>query len=188
MAIRCEVLKNRLVIEGSDHALDASSLLDNIKVLMDQTRSLARQLFPVSVESREIDEPLSELANSLRISLGIDCKCSFKGQKLFGKLDAEAKINIFRIAQEAVSNAIKHGKARKIEIRLEMTGNQGTLTVMNNGLSISDNFGDGDGIGMSIMKSRAEMLGGSISITRQSSGGAKVTCSFPLKPRKNKSH
>ena len=188
LAIRTEVLKNRLIIEGSAHALDSASILDNIKLLMDQTRSLSRQLFPVAVESRGIDEALLELATSLRISLGIDCSCRFKGQQLLDRLDAEAKINIFRICQEAVGNAIKHGKAKKIVIDLKLEGSTGLLTVSNNGLAFSSQAGDGDGIGMSIMKSRAEILGGSLSIAESTSGGVKVKCSFPLKNRKGKNH
>jgi signal transduction histidine kinase len=185
LAIRCEVLKNRLVIEGSSHALDASSILDNVKLLMSQTRSLARQLFPVAVESREINEPLQELAGSMRVSLGIDCSCKFKGEQFFGRLDAEAKINIFRIAQEAVSNAIKHGKARKIAISLELRENGGSISIANNGLPFLPDAPKGDGIGMSIMKSRAEMLGGSLAISPAAGGGAKVKCSFPLPPEPN---
>ncbi len=182
LAIRSEVLKNRLVIEGSAHSLDAASILDNIKLLMDQTRALSRQLFPVAVESRGIDEALIELAASLRISLGIDCSCRFAGQELFEQLGPEAKINIFRISQEAISNAIKHGKARKIVVSLSLANGSGSLEISNNGASIpSSTPGSGDGIGMSIMKSRAEILGGSLSIAKQGSKGVRVKCKFPLK-------
>lgn len=180
LAIRTEVLKNRLVIEGSAHALDAASILDNIKLLMDQTRALSRQLFPVAVESRGIDEALIELANSIHVSLGVDCSCRFSGQKLFHLLDAEAKINIFRICQEAVANAIKHGKAKRMTISLTLKDASGTLVIGNNGLPFPRHAESGDGIGMSIMKSRAEILGGSLSISKPGAGGVKVKCAFPL--------
>jgi len=185
LSLRCEVLKNRLVVSGSEYALDATSLLDGIKLLMTQTRSLARQLFPIAVETRGLEDSLSELAGSLRVSLGIDCSCSFKGCEHLKKLDAEHKINLLRISQEAVCNAVKHGSARKIRISLSLSSKSGSLMVSNDGAEFPDGE-QGDGIGLAIMKSRAKILGGALSIAKKSSGDVQLKCVFPLEKPKQK--
>ncbi len=183
LAIRCEVMKNKLVVEGSSHALDASAILDNIKLVMNQTRSISRQLFPVNIESRSIDESLVELSHSIRGSLGIDCSCKFKGLPLFAALGSEAKVNLYRIVQEATNNAVKHGRPSKISIRLELAKGEGLLRVDNNGRPLSESVSEGDGIGISIMKSRAEMLGGRLALSKRRGGGVSVSCKFSLSPR-----
>jgi len=179
LAIRCEVLKNKLVLEGSSYALDASAILDNIKIVMNQTRSISRQLFPVNIESRTIDESLLELSHSIRGSLGIDCSCKFKGLPLLGLLGSEAKINLYRIVQEATNNAVKHGKASKIAISLELGRRKGLLRIENNGAPLPDKLSS-DGIGVSIMRSRAEMIGGSLSLGPRKGGGVSVSCAFSV--------
>jgi len=187
LAIRCEVLKNKLVLEGSSHSLDASAILDNIKLVMNQTRSISRQLFPVNIESRTIDESLLELSNSIRGSLGIDCSCKFKGLPLLDSLDSEAKINLYRIVQEATNNAIKHGKASKIAISLELGRKRSLLRIENNGAPLPAKVSS-DGIGVSIMRSRAEMIGGGLSLSPRKGGGVSVSCEFSLAGQSGKVH
>jgi signal transduction histidine kinase len=97
-------------------------------------------------------------------------------------VDDEAVANhLYRIAQEAVHNAIKHGKARNIAIKLRASKDSGVLTIRDDGLGITEPRGSHNGMGLHIMRYRVSMIGGALEVARCGSGGTLVTCSFPQK-------
>jgi two-component system CheB/CheR fusion protein len=87
--------------------------------------------------------------------------------------------NLYRIAQEAITNAIKHGKARIITIALTGGAEALTLRVDNDGLAFPAGKTPGKGMGLSIMRYRAEMIEGSLDIRKGPDGGTSVTCVVP---------
>jgi signal transduction histidine kinase len=104
--------------------------------------------------------------------------------------DHAAATHLFRIAQEAVSNAVKHGKARRVGISLRDTRGRIVLRVSDNGKGFPKRTPKNKGMGLRIMQSRAGMIGGAIAIERNNSGGMNVTCAVPQngpsqKPPKN---
>ena len=92
----------------------------------------------------------------------------------------EARTILYRIAQEAINNAIKHGRSTEIRIELADTSDRTTLTVQNNGLAISKQRSrKEDGLGLRIMQYRAGMMGGSLSIESHARRGTTLTCTIP---------
>jgi signal transduction histidine kinase len=87
--------------------------------------------------------------------------------------------HLYRIAQEAVSNAIKHGKAREVIIQLQATGGRASLSVRDNGVGFPKVIPKQKGMGLRIMQSRAGMIGGALSIEKDPAGGTTVLCSVP---------
>ena len=87
---------------------------------------------------------------------------------------------MFRIAQEAVNNAITHGLASEIVIRVSRAGEEGILTVRDDGLGISDDTHDSVGLGLKTMEYRASLIGGSLKVRRLGRRGTEVLCGFPL--------
>ena len=94
--------------------------------------------------------------------------------------DPSVGTDLYRIAQEAVTNSIKHGQAKHIEIELGVTGEGGVLTVTDDGRGLSAKTDDSSGLGLRIMQYRADTMGGSVSIQPETSGGTKIVCTFPL--------
>jgi len=97
---------------------------------------------------------------------------------------------LFRIAQEAVSNAIKHGKARRLVISLRKARGRIVLKVSDNGGGFPRRAAKNKGMGLRIMQSRAGMIGGTIAIEPNNGGGMNVTCAMPQngsisKPKKD---
>ena len=92
------------------------------------------------------------------------------------------RVQLFRITQEAVSNAVKHSKAAKISIQLRRRENQVEMRIKDNGTGIPDHSvpGRGTGMGLLTMSHRARMLGGSLSVEPGKKGGTVVTCIIPL--------
>ena len=87
---------------------------------------------------------------------------------------------LYYIAREAVNNAIKHGHASQIVIRLAADEEQGALTITDNGSGIADIPANNAGMGRHLMNYRARIIGGSLEIQRVATGGTMVTCLFPV--------
>jgi signal transduction histidine kinase len=93
-------------------------------------------------------------------------------------------MQLYKIAQEAVTNAIKHGKAKKVSISLSTASDKLVLIVQNNGLPFPDLRSKTTGMGLRIMNYRASLLGASLEIRAAGArGGTLVTCSVPIEPK-----
>jgi signal transduction histidine kinase len=93
--------------------------------------------------------------------------------------DVNVGAHLYRIAQEAITNAVRHGKARHINIRLDSTANEIVLTIVDDGIGLPENARNGDGLGLRTMAYRASLIGATFNIERLSSqGGTRVTCTL----------
>jgi len=93
--------------------------------------------------------------------------------------DQAVAIHLYRIAQEAVSNALKHGKAGRIEINLTASANAAALAVTDNGVGLPRKPRKRTGMGLRIMRYRAEVIGGTLSAEPLPGGGTRVVCTLP---------
>jgi signal transduction histidine kinase len=94
--------------------------------------------------------------------------------------DANLSTHLYRIAQEAVNNAIKHGQAKNVVISLFAQNGHGTLRIENDGLALPPDLSRGSGMGLQIMNYRARMIGGSLKVESGGARGVSVTCLFPV--------
>jgi signal transduction histidine kinase len=94
--------------------------------------------------------------------------------------DVSLATNLYHISQEAVSNAIKHGKAKKIEIKLAASESRGMLTIQDDGAGFKGIPAHSKGMGHQIMGHRAKMIGGTLDIHPSTPRGTVVTCIFPV--------
>jgi signal transduction histidine kinase len=88
-------------------------------------------------------------------------------------------INLYRIAQEAITNAIKHGRAKNILVELSSSGDCSKLTVESDGLGFPQARARSEGMGLKVMNYRAEMIDATLNICTGANGGTIVTCVFP---------
>ena len=102
--------------------------------------------------------------------------------------DSAVATHLYRIAQEAVSNAIKHGKANEVLIRLDPLGSRIVLSVTDNGAGLPAALPDKRGMGLRIMEYRASMIGGLLSVQNHTGGGVSVVCSVPTGDKRAKAH
>ena len=86
--------------------------------------------------------------------------------------------NLYRIAQEAVNNAVKHSRCKNISIGLGAVEDEVTLTVKDDGIGFPETLDAGGGMGLHIMNYRANMIGALLDIRRGAGGGTIVICSF----------
>ena len=167
-------LASDLAARSAASASQAKEIAQMVQRAMTQTRELARGLSPVRLEAEGLADALRELAAGTRKVFGCDCR--FRGDPPVLVSDHTVAIHLYRIAQEAVSNALKHGQARRIEISLAAAGRSVTLAVADNGKGLPRKLPKRKGMGLRIMRYRAEVIGGAVVVEPQPGGGTRVAC------------
>ncbi|UCC22249.1 MAG: hypothetical protein JSW23_10710 [Planctomycetota bacterium] len=174
-----KVLAQKLSAKLPSEAADATEVVSLVNRAMDQTRSLAKGLHPVDLDAESLTSVLQELAATTEKLFGI--RCTFECDGLIAIDDAAVAVHLYRMVQEAINNAIKHGRAKNIKIGLTHDGNKSVLTVESDGLDFPGMQVKSKGMGLQIMDHRAEMIGGSLAIKKAAGGGTIVTCEFANK-------
>jgi PAS domain S-box-containing protein len=173
-----QVLQQKLTRKSKAYATRAGEIAGYVREAITQTRSLARGLSPVTLESEGLASALRELAANTEKMFGRTCRV-----ECLPKLPAIPILtatHLYRIAQEAVSNAIKHGKPTEVLIHLECAEGRLLLRVIDNGLGFPKVMSRHDGMGLRIMRYRAGIIGGLLSVEPHSDGGTLVSCIMPL--------
>ena len=137
-----------------------------------QTRDLARGLVPVQMDDAGLASALEELANSVSRLQRIDCQ--FVPATPEPLPAAPVATHLYRIAQEAIANATRHGAAQRVRVHLE----RAQLRIADNGKGLSSSAPRTDGMGLRIMEYRARLIGGNLRIGPSATGGAEIICSF----------
>ncbi|MBI3880079.1 MAG: PAS domain S-box protein [Verrucomicrobia bacterium] len=177
---------NQLAKKLGHRAAAETAGADQIAVLLDeaitQSRQLARGLYPVSLETEGLAAALRELGDQVtqRFELTCEVKAEHEGP-VGGHVVAT---HLFRIAQEAVSNAVKHAQASWILIHLAIADGRIHVRVTDNGIGLSATSAGNAGMGLHTMNYRAAAIGGSLDISPAPGGGTVVSCSAPLLPTK----
>ena len=156
-------------------AVDIANLAS--KVTQDVKR-LAHGLYPTELEKHGLSSAMRELAINYEHLYRLRCTYEEKCVPP-ANLDRSAALHLYRIAQEASNNSIRHGEAKHIQIKLDRQENTLVLTVRDDGKGLPEKMPETGGMGFIIMKYRASALGGTFQIRRSSSRGVVVTCQIP---------
>lgn len=171
-----------LLSRGLQHRLDgeaaeeAGRVVQLINECIDQTRKVTRGLHPVSDEPSGLQFALMDLARGVASMSKI--KCSLDCPDPVPVPDQDAATNLFRIAQEAVQNALRHAQAAAITIGLKADEREIVLSVRDDGRGLPQER-IGRGLGLEIMSYRAHSLGARFEITAGKPSGTVVTCTLP---------
>ena len=155
----------------ASHARDIEGLLNTA---IQQARNIARGLHPVDLEARGLMSALQGLASSVENVYGLSCVCQFRKAVLVH--DHITATHLYRIAQEAISNAIKHGHATRIVIRLTGDKDRLTMAIEDNGVGFPAKPKRRGGMGLHLMNYRARAMGARLDIRRGSSSGSVIQC------------
>jgi two-component system sensor histidine kinase UhpB len=168
----------RLEKSGVPEAEDAARIHALVQETMNRTSDLAHDLATLELGEKPLPMALMELAARARELFQV--RCEVKAAPDLPLLEPGTVHQLCKIAQEALTNAIKHGRATRIRISLSQSGQKLTLRVENNGLPFPDLSGRTGGMGLRIMNYRAHLLGGSVKITGLKAGGTSLTCIVPV--------
>jgi PAS domain S-box-containing protein len=183
VALMLRGLVGRLVKEDSPSVRDAEEIVSLVNKAIENTRLLARGLSPISVERGGLPSALRALASRMRETYGTQVRFRSRIWPQLA-LDSGASNHIYRIAQEALNNAIKHGRASEVLIDLQVNGTSVACSITDNGIGFAPGAGLASGMGLKIMRYRATMLGGEVFIERREEGGTRVilSCLQPAPP------
>jgi PAS domain S-box-containing protein len=168
-------LQKRLAEKALPEAADEARILALLAQALSQTRSMARGLHPVRPEPNALMAALEELA--ARTEMLFHFPCRFKHGRPVLIEDNNVATHLYRIAQEAVTNAVRHGKPRRIAIRLDQVANRIRVAVTDDGVGLPHPQPKNAGMGLRIMRYRTGMIGGTLAIRRMRRGGTEVLCS-----------
>lgn len=169
-------LTRRLADKSLPEAKDVEKLEQIIDNAVAMTRRLARGLTPVGIRGDSLTTGLKDLATSAEEMFDINCTVQHD-QVVIN--DSTVATHLYRIAQEALTNAVKHGKAQRVEIELTKAQKHVSLKILDNGIGIEDeNERPSEGLGLRIMKYRAGMFGATLDVHRVQPHGTVVHCSF----------
>lgn len=182
ISFMARVLENKLKEKKIEEAKAVAEIAKLVSEATNQARGLAKGLHPVDLDSGSLISSLQELASSTQHLFGIHC--TFRYDKHITMSDNESAVHLYRIAQEAVTNAIKHGRTKNIEIRLQCDNDNAIITIENDGRDFPKEYETrGTGMGLQIMDHRVDLIGGKLKIRKGHKGGTRVSCTFPLENR-----
>jgi len=175
-ALSSQVLTERLSQEGHEGARQAQRLVDLVEEAIVLARGMAKGLYPVEMRADGLMQALEEFAANTSELFRIHCHFVCHSPVLVHS--SPTAIHLYRIAQEGVSNAIKHGRATEVTILLEEAENELRLAISDNGGGMTATS-KGAGLGLRIMADRAKMVGGSFQVGPSSSRGTELVCLVP---------
>lgn len=151
----------------------------DVSEAIDRTRMLARGLAPVALESNGLASALEELTSSICKIFAV--KCSFRADEGVEVRDPIAGTHLYRIAQEAMNNALKHAHASEITVTLERAGDRVVLTIADNGegFNAQDPERATEGMGLRTITYRAGMIDANVEVISAPKRGTKIVCAFP---------
>jgi two-component system CheB/CheR fusion protein len=173
-------LGHRLKKADDAAAATAGQIVEQATLALDQVRQLSRGMFPVEVEALDMMSALRQLASATesihKLRVHVD------GDQAHVQLENRVVTHLYRIAQEAVTNAVKHAQADAI--RIEMKSDRGVtrLSVADNGVGIPGNKDRREGLGLRVMRHRATSIRATLAIEANPSGGTTVACTLRHPP------
>jgi signal transduction histidine kinase len=181
IAFMSKVLESKLGEKSLPETGEAAKIVKLINEAINKTRELSRGLLPVVSDAHGLMSALTRYADEIQDLFRIQCRFECDEPVLI--YDVNLATHLYHIAREAVNNAIKHGRPKHVVIALSAANGEGSLAVTDDGEGISAIPANNAGMGLNIMRYRANMIGGSLNLGRSAAGGTTLVCVFPLDAR-----
>lgn len=177
LALKAETLAEMLE-EHDGPARDlAQTIVEAIDRTRRKTRALSRGLVPAEVDAPGLEAALENLAEQINEGKGPSCRFRCHGDTRV--VDARTATQLYRIAQEAVANVLRHSQAQHVEIVLSSSQTATVLEIRDDGRGMPSGESREDGMGLRIMRYRAGLIGGMLTVESSPTGGACTICRLP---------
>ena len=173
-ALAGKVLAKKLASKSPVEPALADRVVAMVEEAIELTRNMARTLHPIELGANGLVDALQNLAANTSKAFNVSCRLQHSGAVVLN--DPRAGIHLYRIAQEAASNAIRHGRARHLVISLDATRESLMLAVTDDGTGLPADARTKKGMGLRIMNYRADMIGATFDIQNLPGGGARAVC------------
>ena len=173
-------LRRQLAGSAPEAADIARQIAEQAQLALEQVRHVARGLFPIEIDRVNLVSSLKSLAATTESIHKVSVQVS--GPESRSPLDVRVATQLYSIAQEAVTNAVKHARARAIRIVFERAGDLTRLRVVDDGVGFGNGHTRGSGLGLRIMRYRASSIGAQLSVERPPGGGTAIVCTLREAP------
>lgn len=181
VAFLAKALERKLAVRQRPEAADATTIVTLLNEAVSHTRALARGLRQVELSNGDLHKALKDLLEDVEQVFGV--RCHLDVSLTTGFRDAVEASHLFQIANEAVTNAVKHAGPHVLRVQLRQEGDQGMLRISNDGKGLSAGYRQSRGMGIQSMEYRAKIIGGRLEVGPGPKGGTEIVCTFPLGPR-----
>jgi signal transduction histidine kinase len=175
--LRCQALERRLERGGTVSGGDFAPLSSLLAETIDDAHNVARGLCPLEPDPDALAPALRAMAKRMQEVTAVACEFRVVGDVRVP--DPEAAQHLYRIAQEALSNAVRHAKPSRIAVELRASNGELTLQVENDGAGLPVAL-PADGMGLRTMAYRAQIMNGQLKVEPALGSGTRVTCRVPL--------
>jgi len=177
IALLSSTLQSRLRNKELPEADQAKIITEHVQEAISQTRALSQGLCPVQLEKYGLQTALEGLVHNMRMLHEINCRLHCDSEQPIH--DQSVAIHLYRITQEAINNALKHGGATEIDLTLKLDGMENQLVIEDNGTGFTLDETKRESMGLRLMHYRAGMIGGNLRIKSIQGKGTRVECFFP---------
>jgi signal transduction histidine kinase len=177
-ALAAQVLKDKLATKSAPEVPEAEKLVRYVEEGIDLTRNLARGFFSPELEADGLSVALEGLAENISERFAVNCV--FHGEASIPVRDSAVATQLYRIAQEAATNAAKHAAAENIDIRVAVDGSELTLVIIDDGTGLPDKLSDSKGLGLRLMRHGAALIDAALSLQRNGRSGTVATCKLRI--------
>jgi two-component system sensor histidine kinase UhpB len=153
---------------------EVSEVRQVVQETLEKTRTFSQALHPTILDDYGLEKAIERHLQTLEKQSGLVTRLEKDG---YGEVNELHAIHLYRVVQESLNNVVKHANARTATVRLQFRGGQMILEVEDDGVGI--NGRPRNGLGLIAMRERAELIGGSLSVTRKPSGGTLVRLQAP---------
>lgn len=185
-ALAGKVLAKKLANKSAVEPAAADRVVAMVEEAIELTRNLARTLHPIELGADGLENALQNLAANLSGAFTVSCRFQHSGTVVLK--DPRAGVHLYRIAQEAASNAIRHGRAQNLLISLDATSNRVMLSVTDDGGGLAAGARTKKGMGLRIMDYRAGLIGATFDIQNLPAGGTRAVCVLNPEPTDNEDY
>lgn len=174
-------LSNRLAKKDPESSRQAKEILDVVQDAISRTRHLSHGLFIFNATSQGLAEGLERLADDVARFSGTPCRFDWNGDARID--DPTIATHLYRIAQEAANNAIKHSRAQELSIDLRSDANLVRMTISDDGVGIPmDAEKNGRSMGLMSMNFRAQLIGAALTVAPREPSGTRITATLESPP------
>jgi PAS domain S-box-containing protein len=176
LGLLAQTLAETLEGQSTVEATLAAKVVQGLQRVLSQVRSFSRGLIPVEIDSRGLHAALTELASRTSELHGVTC--TFEGEEHVPVEDNHTATHLYHVAQEAVTNALRHGRPSHITISLEGDARSLMLRVHDDGIGFPEEPVNSKGMGLKIMRYRAGLVNARLTVERAEPTGTLVTCTL----------
>ncbi|MBD3322137.1 MAG: hypothetical protein GF350_13650 [Chitinivibrionales bacterium] len=178
VAFKCKALEQQLLAGTAVSVSDLAEIKDLVNQAAQQVNQLSKGLSPIDTQQEGLFAAIEELCDTTEKTFSIPCSIVYPPDlRINNSIIAN---HLYRIVQEGIINSVKHSGTHAIAVSFGLQNKNALLTIADNGIGITKKKKEPSGMGLRIMKYRAQLIGATLKISSSKNKGTTIECLFPI--------